>query len=84
MVARTLRSLRPFGLAAAATLMVTGCSRKQVNTYQGYIEGKFVYVASPQSGRLDHLSVTRGETIEAGHPLFEFDNEPEADEVNAG
>ena len=81
MVARTLRSLRPFGLAAAATLMVTGCSRKQVNTYQGYIEGKFVYVASPQSGRLDLLSVTRGETIEAGHPLFEFDNEPEADEV---
>ena len=61
--------------------MVTGCSRKQVNTYQGYIEGKFVYVASPQSGRLDHLSVTRGETIEAGHPLFQFDNEPEADEV---
>ncbi len=81
MVAPILRSFRPLAFAAAAALVVTGCSRKQADTYQGYIEGRFVYVASPQSGRLDRLSVTRGETIEAGHPLFEFDNEPEADEV---
>ena len=81
MLARTLRTFWPFGLAAAATFMVTSCSRKQENTYQGYIEGKFVYVASPQSGRLDRLAVKRGEMIEAGHPLFEFDNQPEADEV---
>jgi len=53
MLTRTLGSFRPFGLAAAATLMVAGCSRKQVNTYQGHIEGKLVYVASPQGGRLD-------------------------------
>ncbi|MGO8720013.1 MAG: hypothetical protein ACLQMO_12455 [Acidobacteriaceae bacterium] len=34
-----------------------------------------------ESGRLDHLSVTHGETIDAGHPLFQLDNQPEADEV---
>lgn len=78
---RILKSFTPVGLAAAA-LTVAGCSRKQVDSYQGYTEGKFVYVASPESGRLEHLSVTRGDTIDVGHPLFEFDNQPEADEVH--
>lgn len=54
------------------------CAQKPTNTYQGYVEGKFVYVASPQAGRLDRLSVARGETISTNHPLFGLDNEPEA------
>ena len=72
-----LGSSTRLGLAAAVTLVVAGCSRGHVDSYQGYIEGRFVYVASPESGRLDHLSVTRGQTIEAGHPLFELDKNPE-------
>lgn len=64
----------------AAGLIVAGCSHGRANVYQGYVEGRFVYVASPESGRLDHLSVTRGETVAAGHPLFAFDLEPEASE----
>lgn len=56
----------------------SGCSRHAANTYQGYVEGKFVYVASPQAGRLTHLSVTRGDTVVATHPLFTLDNEPES------
>jgi len=75
---RTVKRFSILCLAVAAMWLETGCSRKQADSYQGYIEGKFVYVASPQSGRLDHLSVTRGDTIIAGHPLFAFDNEPEA------
>ncbi len=70
------------GVSLAAVLVVAlfaaGCSRPPANDYQGYIEGKFVYVASPQSGRLDHLAVARGETISVGKPLFAFDQEPEA------
>src|ERR1041385_4438389 len=54
-----------------------GCSRQSNNSYQGYVEGKFVYVASPQSGRLDQLSVARGDTIAVGKPLFALDQEPE-------
>ena len=77
----TLGSSTKLGIAAAVTFLVAGCSRGHVNSYQGYIEGRFVYVASPESGRLDHLSVTRGETIEAGHPLFELDKDPEATEM---
>ncbi|MGA7459854.1 MAG: HlyD family efflux transporter periplasmic adaptor subunit [Candidatus Korobacteraceae bacterium] len=42
------------------------------------MEGKFVYIASPQSGQLEHLSVARGETIAVSHPLFALDSEPEA------
>jgi HlyD family secretion protein len=68
-------------LALAVALAAAGCSRKPMNTYQGYIEGKFVYVSSPQSGRLDHLAVSRGETVTVGKPLFAFDQEPEASAV---
>jgi len=61
--------------------MMAGCKQKQAESYQGYVEGKFVYVASPQSGRLDHLTVARGDSVDAGRPLFKLDNEPEADEM---
>jgi HlyD family secretion protein len=67
-------------VAAAALVLIAGCAQKPTNTYQGYIEGKFVYVASPQSGRLDQVSVARGDTVTAGHALFALDDEPEASE----
>lgn len=65
-------------MAAALVLLATGCSHQQITQYQGYVEGRFVYVASPESGRLDRLSVARGETVGAGHALFGLDEEPEA------
>jgi HlyD family secretion protein len=63
---------------AGVSLIFVGCSGRPTNHYQGYVEGKFVYVASPQGGRLTHLSVSRGETIAVSHPLFSLDEEPEA------
>jgi HlyD family secretion protein len=66
--------------AIVAALSLTGCARKPADTYQGYIEGKFVYVASPQSGRLDRLLVERGQTVAIGNALFVLDDEPEASE----
>lgn len=63
---------------ASALVLAVGCSHKEPAGYQGYIEGQFVYVASPESGRLDRLSVTRGETVDVDHPLFALDTEPEA------
>ncbi len=71
-----------FGPAFGVAMMLAGCSHQPANTYQGYIEGKFVYVASPQSGRLDHLAVARGETVAVKQPLFAFDREPEASAVH--
>jgi HlyD family secretion protein len=63
---------------AGLVTMLAGCSHKAANTYQGYVEGKFVYVASPQGGRLTGLSVARGDTVGTNHPLFSLDHEPEA------
>ena len=65
-------------LALASVTMICSCSRHSSNGYEGYVEGKYVYVASPQGGRLDQLSVSRGEVIDATHPLFTLDREPEA------
>lgn len=77
---QTRNSLTILGLASA-TLAVCACAHRQTNTWQGYVEGRFVYVASPQNGRLEQLSVTRGQTIASGHPLFALDREPEASEL---
>ncbi len=71
-------SLRLCLLGLAAGLVLAGCSRQPTDTYQGYVEGKFVYVGSPQAGRLTHLSVARGESIAVNHPLFNLDQDPEA------
>ncbi len=59
-------------------MATTGCSHTSSDSYQGYVEGKFVYVASPEGGRLDALSVKRGESVTVNHPLFTLDHEPEA------
>jgi HlyD family secretion protein len=65
-------------VAIGVFLFAMGCSHQRTNTYQGYVEGKYVYVASAQSGRLTSLSVARGQTIEAGSPVFQLESEPEA------
>lgn len=65
-------------LLIAPVLILAGCSQRPSPGYQGYVEGKFVYVASPESGQLGHLSVSRGETITVSHSLFTLDPEPEA------
>ena len=70
------------GITIGLVMIFSGCSHRPANRYQGYIEGKFVYVASPESGRLDHLAVARGETVTVGKPLFTFDREPEASAVH--
>jgi HlyD family secretion protein len=67
-----IASVLAFGIISSA------CSRKTANSYQGYVEGKFVYVASPEGGRLDHLSVGRGESVAVSHSLFKLEHEPES------
>ncbi len=64
-------------LITALVALNSGCSKAAPAGYQGYVEGKYVYVSSPQSGRLDHLAVARGETVNASQALFTLDQEPE-------
>jgi HlyD family secretion protein len=47
-------------------------------TYQGYVEGEYVLVASPDAGSLQLLNVARGQTIDSGAALFSLEKENEA------
>lgn len=57
-------------LSAAAVCLVAGCSRPASTAVQGYVEGEFVYVASPLAGALETLAVQRGGPVKAGDRLF--------------
>jgi HlyD family secretion protein len=61
----------------AAALALAGCSRPAAPGYQGYLEGEFVYVASPLAGRLESLAVLKGARVEAGTPLFTLERASE-------
>lgn len=67
-----LRPLVPF-----LPLLLLACGRT-APTYQGYVEGEFVSVATSQSGRLDRLAVSRGDLVAAGAPLFALECAQEA------
>ncbi len=60
-------------LAAALALLVAGCGRPAPPSWQGYLEGEYVYVSSPLAGRLETLSVAKGERVAAGAPLFSLE-----------
>jgi len=62
-----------------AVLAAAGCSRSGAKAWQGYLEGDYVYVSSPLSGRLDKLSVSNGSRVAEGAPLFELENVSETD-----
>ena len=65
-------------LGAVATLLclAAGCNRApaEPGTVQGYVEGEFVYIASPLPGKLEKLFVQRGAQVKAGEPLFALEN----------
>lgn len=71
-----MKHLAPYAIICFA-LLVTGC-KEDKDGFQGYAEGEYVYIASPIAGRLDTLSVHRGEKVEVGAALFALESENEA------
>jgi HlyD family secretion protein len=63
--------------ALAALCILTSCSRPPANRVQGYVEGEFVYVASPYAGSVKSLNVQRGDHVKISDLLFTLDSEPE-------
>jgi hypothetical protein len=58
-------SVRPIAARMAlapilAPLAAGGCSKAGPKAWQGYLEGDFVYVASPLAGRLERLAAEKG------------------------
>ncbi|HYA42954.1 MAG TPA: HlyD family efflux transporter periplasmic adaptor subunit [Syntrophobacteraceae bacterium] len=66
-------------LAMLCSLM--GCAPPEPDRVQGYVEGEYVYVASPLSGTLESLCVQRGMQVKEGDALFALDSTPERADV---
>jgi len=64
-------------LCIAASLVLAGCGKSAPDTWQGYIEGEFVLLASPYAGQLQKLYVRRGDSVAAGAPAFALEQENE-------
>jgi HlyD family secretion protein len=60
-----------------ALLLLFGCEKAGDGTWQGYIEGEFVLLASPYAGQLQKLHVRRGDAVESGKPVFALEQESE-------
>lgn len=73
MMVRPHQGLRTFwrltGALTAAAVLVA-CQRPPSDRVQGYVEGEFVYVASPFAGALEALGVRRGQQVREGEAMF--------------
>lgn len=69
----------PLGLGGViiTLCLLSGCDRKTDHEVQGYVEGEFVYIASPLAGSLETLHARRGAQVAAGDPLFVLDDTQE-------
>jgi len=72
----TLFNSLPAGLFVPVLLLLASCSSPASDLLHGYVEGEFVYVASPLPGTVT-LHVSRGATVKTGDPLFALENDAE-------
>jgi HlyD family secretion protein len=63
-------ALSGLAIAVVGTAVLVACDRPPSDRVQGYVEGEFVYVASPFAGALETLSVRRGGQVRTGDALF--------------
>jgi len=82
MMVRLMGMLKDAGLficVSVALSVGSGCSKptSTSGTFQGYVEGEYVCISAPLSGRMEKLFVQRGDRVKSGDPLFELENVPE-------
>lgn len=58
-------------------LSLFACEQPANDSWQGYIEGEYVLLASQNAGQLQKLYVHRGDKVEAGIPVFTLEQESE-------
>jgi HlyD family secretion protein len=64
------------------TLCTVACARPDDGTLQGYVEGEFVFVASPLGGELQQLAVQRGAAVKKDELLFALEDTTEREAVS--
>jgi len=74
---RQLRHSFDIVLALLVAGFLASCHDSPRNRFQGYVEGEFVYVASPLAGTLEALHVQRGQQVHESDPLFALDETAE-------
>ncbi len=75
---RSAQSRRAVGAALLAGSVALGaCGSKADPAWAGYVEGEYVYVASPIAGALTTLAVQRGDEVKRGATLFALDDQAE-------
>jgi HlyD family secretion protein len=62
-------------LACLLAAMLAACGNDNPSTYQGWIEGDFIFVGPDEAGRVEKLHVREGDTVAAGAALFAVDAE---------
>lgn len=72
-----MKPTRMMALLIVLLASLAGCGKSDDPVFQGYVEGEYVYLASPRAGRLENLLTERGHTVDAGTPLFELEAEYE-------
>jgi len=75
--ARAFPQLALACLALALSCLTPGCRPPPSSTYQGYLEADFIYVAAALPGTLETLWAQRGQTVQAGTPLFQLERAAE-------
>ena len=59
--------------------LVAACSNGNDGSFQGYIEGEYLYLAAPLAGYLDTLQGVRGSRVADGAPVFSIAADQELD-----
>lgn len=59
-------------------LCLSSCNQERATKFEGYIEAEYLYIASPFAGRLETLSVQKGQEVDADDPLFILEHTSEA------
>lgn len=60
------------------TIFLNACVDSDDQGFQGYVEGENIYLASPYSGKLTYIAVSRGQRVSKGQLLYELDKDPQA------
>lgn len=68
-----------FELCIILSILVTSCSNEPSHVAQGYIEGRYTYMATNVSGVLNKIWVARGTKVKKGQILYELEQQPESD-----
>lgn len=70
-------------LVLGAILALPGCSPEPTAAWHGYVEGEFLYLASPAAGYLDSLPHARGSRVSSGAPVFSISADPDEQSLRA-